>query len=171
MRHPDLTNIPLSEAKREIEDSKKYLEEVLGHGVAMFCYPYGRYNEDVKKIVRDCGFIAARTCDPRGFNLPEDPYAWHITLTPSNSSPLMALKIWWRFRLWKPGSLLDWESRAKSMFDLALEKGGVYHMYGHSIEQERNGEWDKLERVFAYISKREKVRYLTNGEIFKNSPG
>jgi peptidoglycan/xylan/chitin deacetylase (PgdA/CDA1 family) len=167
MSHPDLTNIPLSEAKREIEDSKKYLEELLGHSAAMFCYPYGRYNEDVKKIVKDCGFIGARTCDPRGFNLPEDPYAWHITLFASNDSPLMALKIWWRFRLWKPGSLLDWESRAKSLFDLALEKGGVYHMYGHSMAQKRNDEWDKLERVFAYISNREKVQYMTNGEIFE----
>ena len=67
--------------------------------------------------------------------------------------------------------MLDWESRAKSLFDLALEVGGCYHLYGHSVEHESNDDWDKLERVFAYISKREKVQYLTNGEVFEHRPG
>jgi len=169
LSHPDLTMVSLSEAKKEIEDSKKYLEDLLGHSISMFCYPYGRYNEVIKKIVKDCGFVGARTCDPRGFNLPADPYAWHITLTASNSSPLMALRIWWKFRLWKPSSLLDWESRAKLLFDLALQNGGVYHIYGHSVEFERTNEWDKLERVLAYISNRENVQYMTNREILEHS--
>jgi hypothetical protein len=51
---------------------------------------------------------------------------------------------------------------------LALEKGGIYHIYGHSAEFESNNEWDKLERVLAYISNREGVNYKTNGEIFEN---
>lgn len=81
--------VPISEAKRQIEGSKKYLEDLLGHNVPMFCYPKGRYNETIKKIVRNSGFIAARTCDPRDFNLPQDPYEWHITLFASNQSPLI----------------------------------------------------------------------------------
>jgi len=167
LSHPDLTKVPLLEAKREIEDSKTYLEDLLGHTISMFCYPYGKYNEDVKKVVEDSGFIAARTCDPGGFNLPEDSYQWHITLYASNGSPLMALRIWWKFHLWKVSGLLDWESRAKLLFDLALERGGIYHIYGHSAEFERNNEYYKLDRVVDYISNREGVRYLTNGEVFR----
>jgi peptidoglycan/xylan/chitin deacetylase (PgdA/CDA1 family) len=170
LNHPDLTMVPVSEAKMEIENSKSYLEDLLGHSIAMFCYPYGKYNENIVEIVKNTGFMAARTTDAGGLELPENPYAWHITLTASNSSPLMALKIWWRFKLWKPGSLLDWESRAKSLFDLALERGGVYHLYGHSVEHESHADWDKLERVLAYISKRGKVQYLTNGEVFGHRP-
>ena len=56
------------------------------------------------------------------------------------------------------------------MFDLALEEGGIYHMYGHSSEHETNNDWDKLERVLAYISNREKVQYMTNGGIFRHNP-
>lgn len=160
-----LTKVSLSEAKREIEGSKTYLEDLLGHSISMFCYPAGAYNETIKKMVKDSGFIAARTCDPGGFNLPQDPYQWHITLLSSNDSPLMELKIWWRFRLWKVRALLDWESRAKLLFDLALEKGGVYHIYGHSANLEESNEWDKLERVLKYISNRKEVRYMTNGEV------
>jgi len=165
--HPDLTKISLIEAKAQIEDSKKYLEDLLGHSVPMFCYPYGRCNQAIKKMVKDSGFIAARTCDPGGFNFPEDPYQWHITLFASNGSPLMALKIWWRFRLWRISALIDWENRAKLLFDLALQKGGIYHIYGHSAEFEENNAWDKLERVLDYISKREGVQYLTNGKLFE----
>lgn len=167
LNHVDLSIVPIDKAKTEIEGSKTYLEDLLGHDVSMFCYPYGRYNEDVKKIVKDSGFIAARTCDPRGFSLPQDPYQWCITLLASNGSPLTALKIWWKFHLWRVDALFDWESRAKLLFDLALGTGGVYHMYGHSAEFERKNEWDKLERVLDYISNREGVRYLTNGEVIK----
>ncbi len=169
MNHPDLTRVSLTEARREIEDSKKYLEDLLGHDISMFCYPYGAYNDDVKKMVKDCGFIGARTCEPRGFSLPEDPYQWHITLLASNNSPLMALKIWWKFRLWNPRSLFDWESRAKSLFDIVMEVGGVYHLYGHSSDQEDNDGWQKLERLLAYIANRQEVRYMTNGEIFRQA--
>jgi len=167
VNHADLITVSLSEAEIEIKDSKLYLEDLLGHNISMFCYPYGRYNDTIKKIVKDSGFIAARTCDPGGFNLPTDPYQWHTNLLISNGSPLMALKICRRFRLWKTSALMDWESRAKLVFDSGLKNGGIYHIYGHSSEYEENNQWDKLERVFIYISKREGVRYMTNGEIFR----
>ncbi len=166
--HPDLTKLSLPEAEREIRDSKAYLENLTGNSISMFCYPYGRYDGTTKKIVKDCGFTGARTCAPGGFNLPQDPYQGHITLFASNGSPFMALKIWWKSHLWKVGPLLDWEIRAKLLFDLALERGRVYHIYGHSVEFEKNRTWDKLERVLSYISNRDGVRYMTNGEIFKS---
>src|SRR4030042_185491 len=55
MTQPDLTKISQAEARREIEDSKTYLEDLLGHKVSMFCYPRGKYNEYVKRMTRDCG--------------------------------------------------------------------------------------------------------------------
>ena len=164
---PHLTKVSLSEAKMEIEDSKTYLEDLLGHSVPMFCYPRGSYNEAIKKMVKDAGFIGARTCEPGGLSLPRDPYHWHITLLASNDSPFMALNICRQFALWKVSALLNWESRAKLLLDLALEKGGVYHIYGHSEEFERNNSWDKLERVLKYLSNREGVKYMTNGKVIR----
>jgi peptidoglycan/xylan/chitin deacetylase (PgdA/CDA1 family) len=168
MNHPDLTGISLQQADMEIKNSKGYLEDLLGHRVIMFCYPFGRYNSAVKQLVKSHGFTAARTCIPGGLNPPKDAFQWHISLFASNGSPLMALKIWWQARLWRVCGLLDWESRAKLLFDLALQKGGVYHMYGHSGDFEVKNEWDKLERVLNYISNREKTRYMTNGEVFES---
>lgn len=167
LSHVVLTVVSLEEARRQIDGSKRYLEELLGHRIYVLCYPKGCYSKDIKEVVRDCGFIAGRTCEHGSFDLPEDPYQWQITLHASNGSPLMSFRIWRRSGI-PVSSLLDWERRAKLLFDLALEKGGVYHLWGHSWELERKNEWDKLERVLEYLSHRDGVRYMTNGEIFKS---
>jgi peptidoglycan/xylan/chitin deacetylase (PgdA/CDA1 family) len=150
---------------REIEDSKTYLEQLLGHKVSMFCYPKGRYNETIKRTVRNAGFTAARTVNYGDFNLPHDSYEWQITLHASNGSPLMTFKTWLKSGI-SVQSLIDWEIRAKLLFDLALQKGGIYHLWGHSWEIEKNDEWAKLERVLRYISNKRAVYFMTNGEIF-----
>ena len=168
LSHLDLSSVSPSEAEVEIKGSKAYLEDIVGHSISMFCYPYGRYNKTTKKIVQDCGFLGARTSDPGGFSLPQDPYQLHITLLASNGSPLMALGIWRKFHLWRVSALLDWENRSKSLFDLALEENGIYHICGHSAEFERKDGWDKLERVLKYFSNREGVKYMTNGDIVSN---
>ena len=167
LKHVDLTKVSLLRAKEEIEGIKAYLEDMVGHSISMFCYPYGRYNEDIKKMVRDSGFIAARTTNPGGFALPPDPYEWQITLGASNGSPRLTFKIWRQSHI-AISSLFDWELRAKLVFDLALRKGGVYHLWGHSWEFEEKSEWSKLEKVFSHISRREDVQYMTNAEIFRS---
>lgn len=166
LNHMDLTEVSISEAKREIEGSKAYIEELIGHDIKMFCYPKGRYHKEIKKIVKDAGFIGARTTNHGDFDMPNDPYEWQITLHASNGSPHMSFKIWRIYHL-SIRSLINWEIRAKELFDLALEKGGVYHLWGHSGEFEEKNEWLKLERVLAYISDNKGVKYMTNGDVFK----
>jgi peptidoglycan/xylan/chitin deacetylase (PgdA/CDA1 family) len=166
LTHPDLDKISIESAKDEILGSKEYLENLVDCDVKMFCYPRERYNDEIIKIVKKAGFIGARTCTHGDFNMPDDPYKWQITLHVSNGSPLMTFRIW-RINRLSIRSLLDWEIRAKELFDLALEKGGVYHLWGHASEFEKKNEWDKLERVFKYISNKKGVRYMTNGAVFK----
>lgn len=50
--HPDLTKIPLEEARREVIESKSAIEQHLGTAAATFAYPYGHFNEQVKEIVK-----------------------------------------------------------------------------------------------------------------------
>ena len=57
LTHPRLTKISLVEAKKEIKGSKEYLENILGHSIKMFCYPRGEYNEQIKKLVKESGFL------------------------------------------------------------------------------------------------------------------
>ena len=166
--HHDLTKLLPPVMVGEIGDSKKYLENLLSHRVRMFCYPEGRYNKTVKRLVEAGGFLGSRTCRPMGFDLTKRFCQLDITMPASNDSPLMDLKtcaklsLWLSFDYW-----FNWETRAKILFDLALRKGGIYHIYGHSAELDDNNGWNMLEGVLVRISNQDEVKYMTNGEIFE----
>lgn len=65
--HPDLTQIPLSQARTEIEGSRTDLLNIGVTPAAVFAYPFGAYNASVQSLVRNAGFSAARSSDG-GFN-------------------------------------------------------------------------------------------------------
>jgi peptidoglycan/xylan/chitin deacetylase (PgdA/CDA1 family)/glycosyltransferase involved in cell wall biosynthesis len=69
LNHKKLTEIPLSEAKREIERSKSAIEKRLGSPIISFAYPYGKLNEELKGIVKRAGFHFGIASDsgPRRF--------------------------------------------------------------------------------------------------------
>lgn len=72
--HARLTELPPEQATREIADSRKELEDMLGQAVEYFAYPFGLFNEAVRDMVAKAGYRAA--CSTRsGFNRPgEDIY-------------------------------------------------------------------------------------------------
>ena len=161
-----LDKLDIKIAHREIYESKRYLENVLNKKIEMFCYPRGRYNREIIELVEEIGFLAARTAIPNKFELPMNRYEWGVSLFLSNGSPLLSSKMCISNKL-SLKSFFDWEKRAKELFDIILKKGGIYHIYGHSSEIEKNKEWDKLESLFKYISNHQDVDYLSNGDIFK----
>lgn len=54
--HPILINIPLKQAKKEIIQSKKDIEEKLSKKVTSFSYPNGSFNANIIELVRKSGF-------------------------------------------------------------------------------------------------------------------
>ena len=62
--HPMLSQISHDEARREIRESKRTIEEALGTPVHFFCYPRGDFNDAVKRIVKEEGYLAACTTLP-----------------------------------------------------------------------------------------------------------
>jgi len=59
LSHRALTSLTLEEARREITDSKKMLEDLSGRPVRHFCYPYGDWNEAVRDMVQEAGYETA----------------------------------------------------------------------------------------------------------------
>ena len=57
--HRRLGNIPLDEATEEIVNSRKVLEEILGRPVTWFSYPFGSFNSEVARCVRNAGYAGA----------------------------------------------------------------------------------------------------------------
>jgi len=53
LNHPDMTNIKTSTAEYQLEESK-------GESI-VFCYPAGKYNNEVAELVKSTGYVAAVT--------------------------------------------------------------------------------------------------------------
>lgn len=166
MTHPRLTKISLDEARKEIVDSKKYLEKLTGKEIKSFCYPGGDYNKEIRDLVEESGFSYARTVRRYKFVYHKDNLESGTTIhTYNHLSDVWKILKFSRFNPIKFLKNLNWENLAKNMFDYVLENGGVYHLWGHSWETNKNKDWEKLERVLDYISNNLSILYLSNSQI------
>jgi peptidoglycan/xylan/chitin deacetylase (PgdA/CDA1 family) len=170
MTHPRLTKICEREAYSEIFQSKRYLENLTKNKVRCFCYPAGKYNQEIKRIVKNVGFRYARTTERFCFRISDDLLLSGVALeTYRNSIPNFPLDF---FRILMFSKLdpietfnnLHWEYLAKKTFDHVIKNGGIYHLWGHSWVIERNNDWNKVEHVLSYIGRRKNIKYLTNYE-------
>jgi putative colanic acid biosynthesis acetyltransferase WcaF len=80
LTHPHLTSLPLAEARREIFDSKKMLEDLFGQPIRHFCFPYGDDSERLRELVREAGYETATTTQPGTNPRLTDPFALHRIL-------------------------------------------------------------------------------------------
>lgn len=62
--HPELTRIPLDKVKTELLTSKIELENNLGSKIDFISYPFGSYNQNIVKIVRETGYKLSFTSSP-----------------------------------------------------------------------------------------------------------
>jgi glycosyltransferase involved in cell wall biosynthesis/peptidoglycan/xylan/chitin deacetylase (PgdA/CDA1 family) len=84
--HRDLTTLHPERAFLEILRSKRLIEENISGKVRYFSYPYGRYNDTTRDLVKRAGFDAAFTTTPGSIKPGDDPYALKRTLiAPSDS--------------------------------------------------------------------------------------
>jgi peptidoglycan-N-acetylglucosamine deacetylase len=167
LTHPVLTTINDAAARREIEGSKNRLEELLGRPVTTFCAPRGAYNQTHVGLIRAAGFTYARTT--RRFALGptsaplEAPTTIHAYRHWSDLWPIIRTAGFQPARALR--YLLNWDELAIALFERAVATGGVFHLWGHSWEVDRNHDWARLERVFAHIAQHKGVRYVANGEL------
>ncbi len=72
VNHPKLAEISIEEAKKEILDSKKIIEEKLNKECKFFAYPSGSYNKEIINILKENGFKAGLTVK-EGLNCSKRP--------------------------------------------------------------------------------------------------
>lgn len=65
MTHPVLPKSSFKKIEYEVSGSKFELERILNKEVITFCYPYGRYNDNVIKAIESAGYYYARTTNER----------------------------------------------------------------------------------------------------------
>ncbi|WP_157271033.1 polysaccharide deacetylase family protein [Azohydromonas aeria] len=83
LSHPRLAQLDAPAMRREIFDSKAALEDMLGHAVPDFCYPYGNYDARARDLVAEAGYRTGLTCirgaantASNAFELPRKAISW-----------------------------------------------------------------------------------------------
>lgn len=76
--HPHLTQIPDSDLRRELTDSKAKIEEKIQVPCTSIAYPYGDVDERVEQAAADAGYLGGASIPrvlypPRAFSWPRTP--------------------------------------------------------------------------------------------------
>ena len=178
MSHVRLRGLTRSQARHEIADSKKRMEDILGKPCSIFCFPGGGYAKIHLQLLREAGFVAARTVELLSLQRPRTSHG--IALIPTtlqayphlarsylrNAAKRLSVEAAWNLFLGRRAK--SWSAFADMLLERAADIGGVFHLWGHSWEIEENGQWQVLDEVLAAISEYRKcASLLTNMELLQ----
>ena len=145
--HPFPTYLPREELIWEVEENRRRLECVAGYPLRGMSYPYGDYNEEVVKLLREMNVEYSRTTKAtHAFGIPEDFLKWHPTC---------------HHRELEDGTL--WEKFMTDRYEWAHPL--LFYVWGHSFEFDRNDNWQLIEDFCAKAGGRDDIWYATNIEI------
>ena len=147
------------EIKHQVEEDIEFIESYVDYKVTGFAYPFGEYNDVVRKILEKLGIKYARTSlSARTTEAPHDFYKWHPTMHYSG----LAYDTTDRERR-NRGIQFMFHSFDQFMEDPDAE---LFHLWLHSWElKEDKFKWDQLERLFRLISI-EEVEVVTYKEYY-----
>ena len=89
--HPILTTCSEEVARDEVFQSRAELEQKTGRPVVHFAYPNGDYSEREIRLLKEAGYVSARTTDVGWNSKNTDPFRLKITGV-SDNAPLWMLK-------------------------------------------------------------------------------
>ncbi len=175
LSHCFLAAVDERRAWHEISQGKRALEDCIGLPVHGFCYPGGRYRPLHVRQVQAAGLRYARTTQ----NLRIDAGLKPFEMPTSAQFYPHARDVWLRNFLsqrdWhrRTPALLamlreaDWLVRLHRLLALADARGGLFHLWWHSLDIERLGLWGALDHFLAGIAARvPPQRRVSNGEVF-----
>jgi peptidoglycan/xylan/chitin deacetylase (PgdA/CDA1 family) len=169
--HVMLTRVGKEVARKEILGSKTSLERILEKRVTSFAYPYGRYRSEHVEIVKEAGFLCARTTKLY-FTEIESPFETNITMHAAPHKVIDFEGLARLFRqtpktIFKLYALKKWDKLGRMMFDSFLKRGGVFSIWGHAWEIDHHKSWQRLEDLLAYVAFRNNITYLTITDCVK----
>lgn len=174
LNHTPLRFLQPQKAWAEIRDGKSWLEDEVGRPIVSFCYPRGKFNGKLAAMVKQAGFVGARTCLLNVTSFPKNPFSWGVSTHAGNHSLYIQIRHALLegnfvgasnyFRTY--GCATEWDKHFLHALDDVEAHGGIAHLYMHSWEIDESQDWAKLERVFASIAARTALTRITNGDLF-----
>lgn len=150
--HQWLTEMETPMMVYEVLQDRITLEKAFGIPVRGFAYAYGAVDDTVVEIMRQCGYVYARTTAEAGnFNIPTD---WlRMPITCRHRDPRL-MELTKNFLEGPPGAY-HW-----------IQTPRLFTLMGHSIEFVKDNNWNIIEEFGAYVGSRDDVWYATNREVY-----
>jgi peptidoglycan-N-acetylglucosamine deacetylase len=144
LTHPRLENLDEETVVNELEQDKINLERIFGARIYGMAYPYGTFNDEVKKIVGRCGLLYARGVKSTfSFDIPKDLLAYQPTAIHTDTG-LMEL--------------------AETFIKLKPERPQVFYLWGHSYEFDTDNNWQIIEDFCKLMANKDDIYYATNAQ-------
>lgn len=176
VNHTVLTQCSRDQARQEICESKRQIEDITGKPCTVFCFPKGRYHRFHMELVASAGFAAVRTVELFSLSMPYRLNGISViptTLQACRQSRFAHLKN--AIKRMRGRALVnamqfsrgkDWEKSAHELIGHWRNAGGVFHLWGHSWEVEEQNQWAQLEGVLSILFECKNVtNFHTNSEL------
>jgi peptidoglycan/xylan/chitin deacetylase (PgdA/CDA1 family) len=174
--HLFLPTIPDAQAELQINGCKKWVEDTTGKACAMFCPPAGKYSDVHLAMIKKSGFRGMRSVELLSTSTPqarENLAKMPTTLQAFPHSRLAYIKNTIKrrriFNLWRyilMGGPSGWEKLVEKLLQNVIDRGGVFHLWGHSWEIEQTSQWQALERALNLMGQFvSSAHVVTNGEL------
>jgi peptidoglycan/xylan/chitin deacetylase (PgdA/CDA1 family) len=174
--HRTLDRLRNEEVRNQLSGSRHWIEQVTGKPCRSLCFPSGKYRHEQLSLVREAGYLSARTTELLSTEFPRRVEGLALISTTVQAyphSPLAYTKN--ALKRWSLGNLLraraffyrrDWLVLALKLLERTLSRGGVFHLWGHSWEIEQEQQWNRLEQLLAVLAaNKEKLTDLTNSGL------
>lgn len=180
LHHVDLNFATDQQAWQEIAGSKSWLEDSTGKSCPMFCPPKGQFSRRHLNLIQKAGFKGVRSVELLSLSFPRPKAGLMVLPTTIQAHPhalvAYARNSIKRARFMNPwlyivhGRSTDWVKLARSLLGQAIRHGGVFHLWGHSWELQKNGQWQRLEEVMRFMSEfTDQARRASNLQVCQGS--
>ncbi len=145
LTHANLPEFDEDTIYNEIKSDKDALEDLFDIKIEGMAYPFGTYNETVKKIAKECGIRYARTVkETGGFSISGDLLELEASASHNRED------------------IFDMIDRFISMRPL---EPSMLYIWGHSYEFDRDRTWDRIEEICRRLAFHDDIFYGTNREV------
>ncbi len=151
LTHPFLERLPVDAMMHEVLKDRENLEKLSGKIVRGMAYPFGTYNDNVVRVLKDAGIRYSRTCEAHhGFGIRRDWLRMPSTCHHADD---------------KLFELAD-KFVNENPFARWSNEGWLFYVWGHSYEFRTQEDWDRMEKFCSTVANRDDVWYATNIEIY-----
>jgi hypothetical protein len=172
--HTALGRLPDEKAFAEIQDGKKWLEDLLGEPAVSFCYPQGKFNRRTPALVKRAGFLGGRTCLFNLHTFPKNPFLWGLSTHAGDHSQVIQVRhallernfLGLRnfFSVYKGAT--NWQAHFLHGLRYVEQHQGIVHLYFHSWEVDERGQWEQIESALRSAAQLG-LTSVTNATLFR----